>query len=147
MQFDPAPAVTRTYPELHGVKLEADDYLLCWLSAPANRDEDVFVSAPGEFDAARAKNPATSRSASAAHYCLGANPSHGSRRAWPSRRCSGGCPGFGSPWSRTSSSGGRRPASGGSRRFRSPGRRSERLDDEREAVHLADDDLVARARA
>jgi cytochrome P450 len=68
VQFDPR-RVTRAI-ELHGVKLEPDDYLLCWIGS-ANRDESVFDRAD-EFDAARAKNPHIAFGFGA-HYCLGAN--------------------------------------------------------------------------
>ena len=68
VQFDPR-RVTRTV-ELHGVKLEPDDYVLCWIGS-ANRDETVFERAD-VFDAAREKNPHIAFGFGA-HYCLGAN--------------------------------------------------------------------------
>ena len=68
VQFDPR-RVTRTI-ELHGVKLEPDDYVLCWIGS-ANRDESAFERA-GEFDAARKKNPHIAFGFGP-HYCLGAN--------------------------------------------------------------------------
>jgi cytochrome P450 len=68
VQFDPR-RVTRTI-ELHGVKLEPDDYVLCWIGS-ANRDESAFERA-GEFDAGRKKNPHLAFGFGA-HYCLGAN--------------------------------------------------------------------------
>jgi cytochrome P450 len=68
VQFDPR-RVTRTI-ELHGVKLEPDDYLLCWIGS-ANRDESVFERADA-FDPARKKNPHLAFGFGA-HYCLGAN--------------------------------------------------------------------------
>ena len=68
VQFDPR-RVTRTI-ELHGVKLEPEDFVLCWIGS-ANRDETVFERAD-EFDAARAKNPHIAFGFGA-HYCLGAN--------------------------------------------------------------------------
>jgi cytochrome P450 len=68
VQFDPRRA-TRSV-ELHGVKLEENDYLLCWIGS-ANRDEAVFEE--GErFDAARERNPHIAFGFGA-HYCLGAN--------------------------------------------------------------------------
>jgi cytochrome P450 len=68
VQFDPRRA-TRTV-ELHGVKLEPDDYVLCWIGS-ANRDETVFERAD-VFDAGREKNPHIAFGFGA-HYCLGAN--------------------------------------------------------------------------
>jgi cytochrome P450 len=68
VQFDPRRA-TRSV-ELHGVKLEENDYLLCWI-ASANRDEAVFEDAD-RFDAARERNPHIAFGFGA-HYCLGAN--------------------------------------------------------------------------
>ena len=68
VQFDPRRA-TRSV-ELHGVKIEPDDYLLCWIGS-ANRDETVFERAD-VFDPARAKNPHIAFGFGA-HYCLGAN--------------------------------------------------------------------------
>jgi cytochrome P450 len=68
VQFDPR-RVTRTV-ELHGVKLEPDDYVLCWIGS-ANRDETVFERAD-VFDPAREKNPHIAFGFGA-HYCLGAN--------------------------------------------------------------------------
>jgi cytochrome P450 len=68
VQFDPRRA-TRTV-ELHGVKLEPDDYVLCWIGS-ANRDETVFERAD-VFDPAREKNPHIAFGFGA-HYCLGAN--------------------------------------------------------------------------
>jgi cytochrome P450 len=68
VQFDPRRA-TRSV-ELHGVKLEENDYLLCWI-ASANRDEAVFEDAD-HFDAGRERNPHIAFGFGA-HYCLGAN--------------------------------------------------------------------------
>ena len=68
VQFDPRRA-TRSV-ELHGVKLEENDYLLCWIGS-ANRDEAVFEDAE-RFDAARERNPHLAFGFGA-HYCLGAN--------------------------------------------------------------------------
>ena len=68
VQFDPR-RVTRSV-ELHGVKLEANDYLLNWIGS-ANRDEAVFEDAE-RFDAARERNPHIAFGFGA-HYCLGAN--------------------------------------------------------------------------
>jgi cytochrome P450 len=68
VQFDPRRATRGV--ELHGVKLEENDYLLCWIGS-ANRDEAVFED--GErFDAARERNPHIAFGYGA-HYCLGAN--------------------------------------------------------------------------
>jgi len=68
VQFDPRRA-TRSV-ELHGVKLEENDYLLCWIGS-ANRDEAVFEDAE-RFDAGRERNPHIAFGFGA-HYCLGAN--------------------------------------------------------------------------
>jgi cytochrome P450 len=68
VQFDPRRA-TRPV-ELHGVRLEPDDYVLCWLGS-ANRDEQVFER-PDVFDVARARNPHLAFGFGP-HYCLGAN--------------------------------------------------------------------------
>jgi cytochrome P450 len=68
VQFDPR-RVTRSI-ELHGTKLEPDDYVLCWIGS-ANRDESVFERAD-VFDAQRERNPHLAFGFGA-HYCLGAN--------------------------------------------------------------------------
>jgi cytochrome P450 len=68
VQFDPRRA-TRAV-ELHGVRLEPDDYVLCWLGS-ANRDERVFER-PDVFDVARERNPHIAFGFGP-HYCLGAN--------------------------------------------------------------------------
>ena len=64
------PAARDLRVELHGVKLEENDYVLCWI-ASANRDEAVFEDAE-RFDATRGAIP-TSRFGFGAHYCVGAN--------------------------------------------------------------------------
>jgi cytochrome P450 len=68
VQFDPRRVVHPV--ELHGVKLELDDYVLCWIGS-ANRDEAVFERAD-VFDPFREKNPHIAFGFGA-HYCLGAN--------------------------------------------------------------------------
>ncbi len=68
VQFDPR-RVTRDV-ELGGVKLAADDVVLCWLGS-ANRDESVFA-APERFDVARRPNPHIAFGFGA-HHCLGHN--------------------------------------------------------------------------
>jgi cytochrome P450 len=68
VQFDPRRA-TRAV-ELHGVKLEQDDYVLCWIGS-ANRDESVFER-PEVFEPERERNPHIAFGFGA-HYCLGAN--------------------------------------------------------------------------
>jgi cytochrome P450 len=68
VQFDPRRVVLPI--ELHGVKLETDDYLLCWIGS-ANRDEAVFDRAD-VFDPFRERNPHIAFGFGA-HYCLGAN--------------------------------------------------------------------------
>jgi cytochrome P450 len=68
VQFDPR-RVARPV-ELHGVKLETDDFVLCWIGS-ANRDEAVFERAD-VFDAGRERNPHIAFGFGA-HYCLGAN--------------------------------------------------------------------------
>jgi cytochrome P450 len=68
VQFDPRRA-TRSI-EIQGVRLEENDYLLCWIGS-ANRDESVFPS-PERFDIARDPNPHLSFGFGI-HYCLGAN--------------------------------------------------------------------------
>jgi cytochrome P450 len=68
VQFDPR-RVTRAV-ELHGVKLEPDDYLLCWLGS-ANRDEAVFERAE-EFDPERERIPHLAFGFGA-HFCIGSN--------------------------------------------------------------------------
>jgi cytochrome P450 len=68
VQFDPRRAARAV--ELHGVRLEPDDYVLCWLGS-ANRDERIFER-PDVFDVARERNPHLAFGFGA-HYCLGAN--------------------------------------------------------------------------
>jgi cytochrome P450 len=68
IQMDPRRA-TRPI-ELHGRRIEADQFVLCWLGS-ANRDEAVF-SAPDEFDVARTDNRHLAFGFGP-HYCLGAN--------------------------------------------------------------------------
>jgi cytochrome P450 len=68
VQMDPRRA-TRAV-ELHGVRVEPDEFVLCWLGS-ANRDEAVF-DAPDVFDIRRAKSPHLSFGFGP-HYCLGAS--------------------------------------------------------------------------
>jgi cytochrome P450 len=68
VQFDPRRATRRV--ELHGVTLQPDDFVLCWLGS-ANRDEKAF-DRPEGFDPERRPNPHLSFGFGA-HYCLGAN--------------------------------------------------------------------------
>jgi cytochrome P450 len=68
VQFDPRRA-TRSI-EIQGVRLEENDYLLCWIGS-ANRDEAVFENAE-RFDAGRERNPHIAFGFGA-HYCLGSN--------------------------------------------------------------------------
>jgi cytochrome P450 len=68
VQFDPRRATRRV--ELHGVQIEANDYVLCWLGS-ANRDAEIFER-PEVFDVGRAKNPHLAFGFGT-HYCLGAN--------------------------------------------------------------------------
>ena len=55
---------------LHGVEIQPDDYVLCWLGS-ANRDERVFER-PDVFDVGRERNPHLAFGFGP-HYCLGAN--------------------------------------------------------------------------
>jgi cytochrome P450 len=68
VQFDPR-RVARDV-ELCGVKLRADDVVLCWLGS-ANRDESVFAE-PERFDVARRPNPHLAFGFGP-HHCLGHN--------------------------------------------------------------------------
>src|SRR5262249_52484901 len=68
VQFDPRCARGRT--RLHGVAIEPDDFVLCWLGS-ANRDERVFER-PDVFDIGRERNPHIAFGFGP-HYCLGAN--------------------------------------------------------------------------
>jgi cytochrome P450 len=68
VQFDPRRAVRDV--ELRGVKLRADDVVLCWLGS-ANRDESVFAE-PERFDVARRPNPHLAFGFGP-HHCLGHN--------------------------------------------------------------------------
>jgi cytochrome P450 len=68
VQFDPRRA-TRDV-ELRGVKIRADDVVLCWLGS-ANRDEDVFPDSE-RFDPARRPNPHLAFGFGP-HHCLGHN--------------------------------------------------------------------------
>jgi cytochrome P450 len=68
VQFDPRRA-TRDV-ELRGVKIRADDVVLCWLGS-ANRDEWVFPD-PDRFDPARRPNPHLAFGFGP-HHCLGHN--------------------------------------------------------------------------
>jgi cytochrome P450 len=68
VQFDPRRATRRV--ELHGVVLEKDEFVLCWIGS-ANRDEKVF-EAPDRFDPGRRPNPHLAFGFGT-HYCLGAN--------------------------------------------------------------------------
>jgi cytochrome P450 len=68
VQFDPRRAQRAV--ELHGVAIEPDDFVLCWLGS-ANRDERVFER-PDVFDVGREKN-AHLAFGFGPHYCVGAN--------------------------------------------------------------------------
>ena len=68
VRFDPRRA-TRPV-ELHGVRIEPDDFVLCWLGS-ANRDAEVFERAES-FDVGRRRNPHLGFGFGT-HYCLGAN--------------------------------------------------------------------------
>ncbi len=68
VQFAPRRATRSS--ELHGVAVEANDVLLCWIGS-ANRDESVFAS-PERFDVARDPNPHLAFGFGI-HYCIGAN--------------------------------------------------------------------------
>lgn len=68
VQFDPRRAKRAT--TLHGVEIQPDDFVLCWLGS-ANRDERVFER-PDLFDPARERNPHLAFGFGP-HYCLGAN--------------------------------------------------------------------------
>jgi cytochrome P450 len=68
VQFDPRRCTRRT--RLHGVVIEEDEFVLCWLGS-ANRDADVFEE-PDVFDVSREKNPHLAFGFGT-HYCLGAN--------------------------------------------------------------------------
>jgi cytochrome P450 len=68
VQFAPRRALAKG--ELHGVAIEPNDFVLCWIGS-ANRDERVFED--GErFDPLREKNPHIAFGFGP-HYCLGAN--------------------------------------------------------------------------
>jgi cytochrome P450 len=68
VQFAPRRATRAT--RLHGVAVQPNDVLLCWIGS-ANRDESVFES-PEHFDVARDPNPHLSFGFGI-HYCIGAN--------------------------------------------------------------------------
>jgi cytochrome P450 len=68
VQFDPRRVARRV--ELHGVTLEPDEFVLCWLGS-ANRDAEVF-GRPDSFDVGREPNPHLAFGFGT-HYCLGAN--------------------------------------------------------------------------
>jgi cytochrome P450 len=68
VQFDPRRAARRV--ELHGVTLEPDEFVLCWLGS-ANRDAELFER-PDSFDVGRERNPHLAFGFGT-HYCLGAN--------------------------------------------------------------------------
>jgi len=68
VQFDPRRARRRA--ELHGVAIEPEDVVLCWLGS-ANRDERVFER-PDVFDVGRERN-AHLAFGFGPHYCIGAN--------------------------------------------------------------------------
>jgi cytochrome P450 len=68
VQFDPRRATRAA--TLHGVEIQPDDFVLCWLGS-ANRDERVFER-PDVFDVARERNPHLAFGFGV-HYCLGAN--------------------------------------------------------------------------
>jgi cytochrome P450 len=68
VQFAPRRAKQAT--ELHGVSVQPNDVLLCWIGS-ANRDGSVFAS-PERFDVARDPNPHLAFGFGI-HYCIGAN--------------------------------------------------------------------------
>ena len=68
VQFDPRRATRKL--TLHGVEIDEDDYVLCWIGS-ANRDAKVFER-PEVFDITREKNPHLSFGFGT-HFCLGAN--------------------------------------------------------------------------
>ena len=129
--------------ELGGQTIRRGEIVIAILGS-ADRDSERFPD-PDRLDvSARTRGIWPS---DAAATTASAPRSRGSKRRSHSRRSSGGSRTSGWPWRRTSSSGARHPRSGVWRRSRSPGSAQTRLDDEREAVHLADDDLVPHARA
>jgi cytochrome P450 len=68
VQFAPRRATERA--ALHGVEIQPDDFVLCWIGS-ANRDERVFER--GEvFDPARPRGPHLAFGFGP-HFCLGAN--------------------------------------------------------------------------
>jgi cytochrome P450 len=68
VQFAPRRALTHT--TLHGVAIQPNDFVLCWIGS-ANRDPRVFED--GErFDPLRERNPHIAFGFGP-HYCLGAN--------------------------------------------------------------------------
>ncbi len=68
VQFAPRRALTQT--TLHGVAIQPNDFVLCWIGS-ANRDPHVFED--GErFDPLRERNPHIAFGFGP-HYCLGAN--------------------------------------------------------------------------
>jgi cytochrome P450 len=68
VQFDPRRAARPL--ELHGVRIEPDEFVLCWLGS-ANRDPEIFEQ-PDVFDVGRERNPHLAFGFGT-HYCLGAN--------------------------------------------------------------------------
>jgi cytochrome P450 len=63
------PRLARRTVELHGQRIEAGQFLMCWLGS-ANRDETVFQN-PQRFDIARTGNRHLAFGFGP-HYCLGA---------------------------------------------------------------------------
>jgi cytochrome P450 len=68
VQFAPRRALTQT--TLHGVAIQPNDFVLCWIGS-ANRDPRVFDDSE-RFDPLREKNPHIAFGLGP-HYCLGAN--------------------------------------------------------------------------
>jgi len=68
VQFAPRRALVNT--TLHGVAIEPNDFVLCWIGS-ANRDPRVFENSE-TFDPAREKSPHIAFGFGP-HYCLGAN--------------------------------------------------------------------------
>jgi cytochrome P450 len=68
IQFDPRRCTEAG--EIHGVRFEENDLMLCWIGS-ANRDEEVFDQ-PDRFDVGRVKNPHLAFG-HGLHFCLGHN--------------------------------------------------------------------------
>jgi len=68
VQFAPRRATTES--TLHGIRIQPNDFLLCWIGS-ANRDASAFDE-PEKFDPLREKSPHLAFGFGP-HYCLGAN--------------------------------------------------------------------------